>query len=45
MRPSDTPLAYGDPSKLQGTTGWAPRVPLAQSLRDAYDDALKRRAA
>jgi GDP-4-dehydro-6-deoxy-D-mannose reductase len=44
MRPSDMPLAYGDPAKLQAATGWAPRIPLARSLRDAYEDAVARRA-
>jgi GDP-4-dehydro-6-deoxy-D-mannose reductase len=42
MRPSDVPLSYGDASKLHDATGWSPHVPLATSLRDAYEDALRR---
>ncbi|MBV9647806.1 MAG: GDP-mannose 4,6-dehydratase [Candidatus Eremiobacteraeota bacterium] len=43
MRPSDTPIAYGNAAKLQRVTGWTRQVPLVQSLRDAYDDAVRRR--
>jgi len=45
LRPSDVPLSYGDPSKLQAATGWAPRIPLARSLRDVFEDAVARRTA
>lgn len=39
MRPLDTPLFVGDNKKLRDATGWAPHVPLRQSLRDVYDPA------
>jgi GDP-4-dehydro-6-deoxy-D-mannose reductase len=45
MRPSDVPLSYGDPAKLQAATGWAPRYALDRSLRDVYDEARARGAA
>jgi len=38
MRPSDTPVAYCDASKLRAATGWEPRVPFEQTLRDVLDD-------
>lgn len=34
MRPSDVPVLVGDNAKLKKVTGWAPRIPLEQSLRD-----------
>lgn len=45
MRPSDTPLSYGDPAKFQAATGWSAHTPLARSLRDAYEDAVARRTS
>ena len=36
MRPLDTPLFVGDNRKLRDATGWAPQLPLRQSLRDVY---------
>jgi GDP-4-dehydro-6-deoxy-D-mannose reductase len=39
MRPSDNPLSYGDNTKLRAVTAWKPRYPLAQSLRDVYEEA------
>ncbi|MHB8681172.1 MAG: GDP-mannose 4,6-dehydratase [Acidimicrobiales bacterium] len=33
-RPVDVPVLCGDPSKLGATTGWAPVIPLDQTLRD-----------
>jgi GDP-4-dehydro-6-deoxy-D-mannose reductase len=38
MRPSDTPVAYCDASKLRAATGWEPHVPFEQTLRDVLDD-------
>jgi GDP-4-dehydro-6-deoxy-D-mannose reductase len=32
-RPVDVPVLRGDPSRLETATGWAPAVPLEQSLR------------
>jgi GDP-4-dehydro-6-deoxy-D-mannose reductase len=42
MRPADLPLLVGDAAKLRAATGWSPRIALAQSLRDVYDDARRR---
>lgn len=45
MRPSDVPLSYGDPAKVQAATGWSPRYALDQSLRDVYEEARTRAPA
>lgn len=37
MRPSDVPLLLGHSGKLQGQTGWAPRIPLEQTLADLLE--------
>lgn len=34
MRPSDIPASVGDASKLMVLTGWAPEIPLAQTLQE-----------
>ena len=34
MRPSDNPVVLGDPSRLREETGWAPRIPIEQTLED-----------
>ena len=34
MRPSDTPVLVGDAGELQRATGWAPTIPLSQTLTD-----------
>jgi GDP-4-dehydro-6-deoxy-D-mannose reductase len=34
FRPNDVPLLLGDPSRLQVELGWAPAVPLEQTLDD-----------
>ena len=39
MRPADIPYLVGDSSKLKAATGWAPRVPLATTLRQVLDAA------
>jgi len=31
--------SVGDPSKLKRTTGWSPRISLADSLREVYEEA------
>jgi GDP-4-dehydro-6-deoxy-D-mannose reductase len=36
MRPSDTPVVYGDNSRLTGL-GWKPEVDIRQSLEDVLD--------
>jgi len=45
MRPSDVPMSFGDPTKLQQQTGWSPRYTLMQTLRALYEDARERVAA
>jgi GDP-4-dehydro-6-deoxy-D-mannose reductase len=37
MRPSDVPLLVCDSRRFRRRTGWAPRIPLEQSLRDILD--------
>ncbi|MBV9028410.1 MAG: GDP-mannose 4,6-dehydratase [Candidatus Eremiobacteraeota bacterium] len=43
MRASETPLSVGDPAKLRERTGWTPKIPLVQTLRDVYEGALRER--
>jgi GDP-4-dehydro-6-deoxy-D-mannose reductase len=38
LRPSDVPVQIGDPAKLVAATGWQPRIPLEQTLRDLLED-------
>jgi GDP-4-dehydro-6-deoxy-D-mannose reductase len=46
MRPIDIPLVYSDCAALQQCTGWAPQIPLEQTLHDVlqYWRAQVRRA-
>lgn len=37
LRPSDHPLLRGDPGRIGAETGWAPRIPLDETLRDLLD--------
>ena len=37
MRPSDVQILVGDSSKFRAETGWEPRIPLDQTLRDILD--------
>jgi GDP-4-dehydro-6-deoxy-D-mannose reductase len=37
LRPNDTPVVLGDPSRLKQDTGWAPQIPIEQTLRDLLD--------
>jgi GDP-4-dehydro-6-deoxy-D-mannose reductase len=37
LRPSDVPRLRGDCSKFRRDTGWAPRIPFEQTLRDMLD--------
>lgn len=39
MRPVDTPRIVGDASRLREATGWEPRIPLEETLRDVLADA------
>lgn len=45
VRASEIERSVGDPSKLKRTTGWAPRINLADSLREIYEEARSREAA
>ncbi|HLW45582.1 MAG TPA: GDP-mannose 4,6-dehydratase [Acidimicrobiales bacterium] len=38
VRPVDTPVLRGDPSLLVAATGWEPRIPFEQTLRDVLRD-------
>ncbi len=42
MRPADLPRMAGDNRKLCATVPWSATIPLSQSLRDLYEDALGR---
>lgn len=37
LRPSDVPILVCDSSRFRRRTGWAPRIPLEQSLQDILD--------
>lgn len=37
VRPADVPHLVGDASRLRARTGWAPRVPLADTLAEVVD--------
>ena len=37
LRPNDLPVLLGDPSRLAHDTGWSPRIPIEQTLRDLLD--------
>jgi len=37
VRPADIPVLVGDSAKLPSATGWAPRIPFDQTLRDLVD--------
>jgi GDP-4-dehydro-6-deoxy-D-mannose reductase len=42
LRPVDTPVLRGDPTRLQAATGWSPEITLDQTLADVLDDWRKR---
>lgn len=42
QRPADIPVLRGDASKLTSATGWAPSIPLADTLHAVLDDARDR---
>jgi GDP-4-dehydro-6-deoxy-D-mannose reductase len=42
LRPVDLPVLRGDPGRLRAATGWEPRIPLEQTLRDLLDDLRAR---
>jgi GDP-4-dehydro-6-deoxy-D-mannose reductase len=37
LRPSDVPILLADSSKFVTRTGWKPRIPFQQTLRDLLD--------
>lgn len=37
LRPSDVPILVGDCTKFRERTGWAPRIPLEQTLEEILD--------
>jgi GDP-4-dehydro-6-deoxy-D-mannose reductase len=42
LRPVDLPVLRGDASKLRTATGWAPRIPVEQTVADLLDDMRER---
>jgi GDP-4-dehydro-6-deoxy-D-mannose reductase len=42
LRPSDVPELVGDPTRIHAATGWEPRIPLEQTLRDLLEDWRQR---
>jgi GDP-4-dehydro-6-deoxy-D-mannose reductase len=44
MRPSDTPIHYGNHQKLSNDTGWQPEIPLETTLTDVIADWRSRTA-
>jgi GDP-4-dehydro-6-deoxy-D-mannose reductase len=42
LRPVDLPVLRGDASKLRAATGWAPEIPVEQTLADLLDDMRAR---
>ncbi len=48
LRPSEIKVVWGDPSKIEGATGWRAEIPLRQTLDDALAyarDAVSERVA
>jgi GDP-4-dehydro-6-deoxy-D-mannose reductase len=39
IRESDIPVLCGDAERLRSATGWAPKIPLEQTLREALESA------
>jgi GDP-4-dehydro-6-deoxy-D-mannose reductase len=42
LRPADVPTQVGDPSRVREATGWEPRLPLEETLRDLLQDWRER---
>ena len=42
IRGWDIPVLCGDPQRLRSATGWAPKIPLEQTLMEALEDARDR---
>jgi GDP-4-dehydro-6-deoxy-D-mannose reductase len=45
LRPSDVPILWADPTKFRAATGWEPKIPFEQTLRDVLDYWRERVAA
>jgi GDP-4-dehydro-6-deoxy-D-mannose reductase len=45
VRPVEVPRLVGDASRVRAATGWAPEIPLEQTLADVLDDARSRVSA
>lgn len=45
LRPSDVPASYCDAGAFRAATGWEPRIPFQQTVRDILDDWRIRTAA
>jgi GDP-4-dehydro-6-deoxy-D-mannose reductase len=37
LRPNDTPLLLGDPSRLRDELGWKPQIPIEQTINDLLE--------
>ena len=37
FRIADTPVSYGDPTRIHEATGWEPRIPFEQTVADLLD--------
>lgn len=37
FRVADTPVSYGDPTRIREATGWTPRIPFEQTIADVLD--------
>jgi GDP-4-dehydro-6-deoxy-D-mannose reductase len=37
LRPNDTPLLLGNPSRIASEVGWKPEIPFGQTLQDLLD--------
>jgi len=37
LRPADVPLLVANPARLKAATGWEPKIPIDQTLRDMFE--------
>ncbi len=45
LRPTDVPMIYGDPTRLERTTGFRPERPLSATIEELVTEALRIRRA
>jgi GDP-4-dehydro-6-deoxy-D-mannose reductase len=38
FRVADTPISFGDASRIREATGWTPTIPFEQTIADILDD-------